>query len=70
MSDYNSDLEVRDASHDEFQRYPFSQRIAQTILDSTSADGIVIGIYGAWGEGKSSILEFIATEIEPAKRIM
>lgn len=62
--DFRGDGSVCQKSEDEFDRYDFSARIAKTIADRKSSDGIVMGIYGAWGEGKSSVLGFIETELK------
>jgi predicted KAP-like P-loop ATPase len=60
----SSDYPIHSCSEDRFQRYNFSKRIAQTIADRQSQDCIVIGIYGVWGEGKTSVLNFIETELK------
>ncbi len=62
------DKPVEDKTQDKFQRYNFSKRIADTIIQRDNEEGIVIGIYGAWGEGKTSVLNFIEEELkkEPA----
>jgi len=54
-----SDRPIDDADHDDFQRDPFALRIAQTLIDRRSEENIVIGLYGKWGEGKSSVLNLI-----------
>lgn len=59
----NADTPVSDKSHDSFQRYPFAKRIAQTITLRNENEPLVIGIYGEWGEGKTSVLHFIEREI-------
>lgn len=59
----SSDKPVKDKSEDRFQRYEFSKRIADSIIKSKSNDSVVYGIYGAWGEGKTSILNFIINEL-------
>lgn len=56
---YTADTPISDQSKDRFQRYSFSKRIAETISQRKTADSIVIGIYGDWGEGKTSVLNFI-----------
>jgi predicted KAP-like P-loop ATPase len=60
-----ADKPISEEKDDKFQRYTFSKRIAETILNRKSSDSIVIGLYGAWGEGKTSVLNFIREELEP-----
>lgn len=59
----SADKPVSTEDEDKFQRYNFSKRIAKTILNRDYEDCIVIGIYGAWGEGKTSVLNFIQQEL-------
>lgn len=59
-----ADKPISEEKDDKFQRYEFSKRIAETIVNRTSIDSIVIGLYGAWGEGKTSVLNFIKKELE------
>ncbi len=49
---------------DEFKRKPFAQRIAQILHSRKEASSIVVGIYGEWGEGKTTVLNFIEKELE------
>ena len=44
---------------DQFQRKPFAERLAQTIAKRTSRESFVIGLYGAWGEGKTTVLDYM-----------
>lgn len=60
-----ADKPISEEKDDRFQRYNFSKRIAETIVNRTSKDSIVIGLYGAWGEGKTSVLNFIKQELSP-----
>lgn len=41
-----------------------AQRIATSLIDRTSESGMVVGIEGAWGSGKSSLLYLIGEELE------
>ncbi|HKX35479.1 MAG TPA: P-loop NTPase fold protein, partial [Rhizorhapis sp.] len=41
-----------------------AKRIATALVDRASEDGLVIGIEGAWGSGKSSLLFLIGEELE------
>ena len=65
-----SDGAVSDPSLDRFRRWPFAQRIAKTISDRTDPSCIVIGIYGAWGEGKTTVLNFIQHELKQSSNII
>ena len=60
---YISDDPVSDPDLDRFNRWPFSQRVAQTIALRKDPSCIVVGIYGAWGEGKTTVLNFIQKEL-------
>lgn len=57
--DYISDAEITDPALDKFKRWPFAQSIAEKIALRHDTNSIVFGIYGAWGEGKSTVLNFI-----------
>lgn len=63
----STDKPVSNKTEDRFQRYNFSKRIAETIIDSDNNDSIVIGIYGVWGEGKTSVINFIESELVLSK---
>jgi predicted KAP-like P-loop ATPase len=64
------DNPVLDPSLDKFNRFTFSQRIAEIILSRRDSSSIVIGIYGAWGEGKTTVLNFIETTFEDNSNIV
>ncbi|MBN8852388.1 MAG: hypothetical protein BGO55_01410 [Sphingobacteriales bacterium 50-39] len=64
MEDLRLDRPVRDKKDDNFQRYEFSKRVASIINKTRSSKSLVVGIYGKWGEGKSSVLNFISEEID------
>lgn len=63
MPKYNTDKPVSNKEEDFFQRYEFSKRIADSIKSYKNPDGIVFGISGVWGEGKTSVLNFIEQEL-------
>lgn len=56
---YSSDSPVFGQDEDRFSRWNFSERIAQVISRRGDPSSIVIGLYGVWGDGKTSVLNFI-----------
>lgn len=59
------DNPVERISDDEFNRWPFSQRLAETIAAFDASQGApVFGLFGEWGEGKSSVLNFVRIALE------
>ena len=58
-ADRSTDTPLTDPGHDDFQRAPFAERLAQILLTSTHSASSVVGLYGKWGEGKSTVLHFI-----------
>lgn len=70
IDNYSADKPVLVQENDKFQRYEFSKRIAKTIIDRKEEDCIVIGVYGAWGEGKTSVINFIEQELKTNEKIV
>jgi len=48
---------------DRFQRYGFAKQIARLVTSNVFEQSLVVGIYGKWGEGKTSLMNFIKTEL-------
>lgn len=67
---FSSDKPVSLAGEDKFQRYGFSKGIANIITGREEEACIVIGVYGAWGEGKTSVINFIETELNSESNII
>lgn len=64
------DSPVNNSSEDRFQRYPFAQYIANAVISRSDPSSLVIGIYGAWGEGKTSVMNFIECELKNHSQIV
>jgi predicted KAP-like P-loop ATPase len=52
------DRSISVAKDDKLNRAPFAYRLADTIRDWKQDESIVIGLYGPWGSGKTSVLNF------------
>jgi hypothetical protein len=62
----NPDYPAQEKEQDLLQRYRFAEEIAKGIVNTqyNTNESIVFGINGAWGSGKSSILNFLKKEID------
>ncbi len=60
---YLNDEPISNLSDDKLSRGKFVVRLAQTIKNWVSKDSLVIGIYGPWGAGKSSVLNLLEKEL-------
>jgi len=56
---YISDAALENPDDDKFDRRAFAQRVAQTVGSKIDPSSIVIGIYGPWGDGKTTVLNFV-----------
>ena len=54
-----ADAPLSASTNDKFHRWPFAKRVARVIASRTDLESIVIGINGAWGEGKTTVFNFI-----------
>lgn len=68
--DFSADRPISNQIEDKFQRFEFAKRVATTINNRKNEDCIVIGLYGAWGEGKTSLLNFIESELLKNENIL
>lgn len=63
LFDFSADQPARTRADDYFQRYGFASRIAQVIISRQQSSSLTIGVYGSWGEGKTSVMHFIEGEL-------
>jgi hypothetical protein len=61
---YTDDAPIASSDEDRFSRWPFAERIAQIIAKRTDPASIVLGIYGPWGDGKTSVLNMMDQALE------
>ena len=58
-STLSADRPQTDPSRDLFGYAPFAQTLTKALCHYGSSDPLVLGLYGDWGSGKSTILKFI-----------
>jgi hypothetical protein len=56
---YAADQPIRSREEDRFNRWPFAKRIADTLARRDDPSSLVLGIYGVWGDGKTSTLRLM-----------
>lgn len=67
---YSSDSPIHEQGQDRFSRWSFSERVAQVISKRSDPSSIVIGLYGIWGDGKTSVLNFIEKSLESDENVI
>ena len=61
------DRALEHATQDQLGFVDIAKQLAPSIIKASKNDGIVIGLEGAWGSGKTSLLNFLRTEINAIK---
>ena len=64
---FNSDQPIKDKEKDHFGFAKIAENLVRSICKDANQDGIVIGIEGSWGSGKSSLVELLCLELENNK---
>ncbi|MHB1401710.1 MAG: KAP family P-loop NTPase fold protein [Thiobacillus sp.] len=59
QNQYIADQPITGKAEDRFNRASFATRIAETIATRVDPSSIVLGIFGPWGDGKTSVLEMM-----------
>ena len=58
------DLPITKSSDDKLNRESFAESLANVILQSTFPTSFTVGLYGAWGSGKTSLLNMVIEQVE------
>lgn len=66
----SSDKPIQSQSQDRFKRRSFATRIAETIIKNKDNESLVVGLYGIWGEGKTSVLNMIEEKLVSIEEII
>ncbi len=63
---FDADRPIRTIQQDRLGRSQFATYLARCILDHQNPESFVIGLYGAWGSGKTSIINMTLEELHSA----
>ena len=58
------DIPITKSSEDKLNRESFAESLANVILQSTFPTSFTVGLYGAWGSGKTSLLNMVIEQVE------
>jgi hypothetical protein len=64
MSNAYTFLHDAPAEHDSLGRVPFATALARSLALPKDAPGLVVGIEGSWGSGKSTLIRMITKELD------
>lgn len=67
---YSADAPVFLKEQDKFSRWEFAARVAQVIAKRDDPSSLVIGLYGVWGDGKTSVLNFIKESLKSEEKVI
>jgi len=63
MVNFNTDTPITSAKEDKFGRIGFAKQIAG-LCSGHNSTSKVIGVYGKWGEGKTSLMNLVSESLE------
>lgn len=61
---YNADKPIKTEGEDLLGRSFFAKQLAKALYECDARDGLVIGLFGEWGSGKTSVLNMMMNEIK------
>jgi predicted KAP-like P-loop ATPase len=61
--DFSTDRPLTSIEHDCLNRAAFAKRISGVLLRLPEGSGLVVGIHGPWGDGKTTILNMLRAEL-------
>lgn len=64
----DSDRALESEAEDQFGFAGIAKRLAPSIIEASKGDGMVIGLEGRWGSGKTSLLNFLRAELDTAQQ--
>jgi hypothetical protein len=66
---FADDSPLNNSSSDMLGRAPFAQRVADILIKLPQGAGLVVGIHGPWGDGKTTVLNMIRNDLNQAANI-
>lgn len=61
---FDADRPILKSTQDRLNRTTFAKYLARCLLDHKDPESLVVGLYGGWGVGKTSIINLIVEELQ------
>jgi hypothetical protein len=61
---FDADRPILTSHQDRLNRGLFAKYLARCILDHKDPESLVVGLYGGWGVGKTSVINLLREELE------
>ena len=58
-----TDTPIKAREQDLIGRIPFAERLADILKSAAGPESLVIGLYGSWGSGKTSVINLVENEL-------
>src|SRR5687768_12462502 len=69
-ADFVTDAPITEPEEDRFGRHAWARRVAHTIAAQDDPASLVVGIYGPWGDGKTSDLNLISDSLDQTQNVV
>lgn len=63
---FDADRPIQNSSEDRLGRTEFAKYLARCLIDHQDPQSLVVGLYGDWGVGKTSIINLVLEELQVA----
>jgi len=60
---FDADRPILSSAQDKLNRATFARYLARCMLDHHEPDSLVVGLYGGWGTGKTSVINLVVEEL-------
>ncbi len=61
--EFSNDRPLSSKSDDKLNRAPFAERVAGVLRGLPKGEGLVVGIHGPWGDGKTTVLNLLQADL-------